>query len=69
MGIRYSTVKKMMKAAGAPRVSTDAVKTMQTYIEEEVRVFVAKLVVVANANGRNTVRAEDFETVARIMEA
>ena len=67
MTIPLSSIRKVMKQAGATRISEEAVKEMQLDVEEFIASRTkAALVIMKNA-GRNTLKAKDLRAVKLIV--
>lgn len=66
--IPFNTVKLAMKRyGGVNRISSDAVFRMRDIVESDITDIMAKLKVIANANGRETIMDCDFDTMERLM--
>ena len=57
----YSSIKKIMKKAGAERSSQEAVKRLKALAEDYASIIARKAVKNAEYSGRRSVRAEDVE--------
>lgn len=56
-----SSIKKLLKKAGALRVSKSAVKRLKALVEDYTLVIARKAVKNAEYSGRKAVKAEDIE--------
>ncbi|MFH1585259.1 MAG: histone [archaeon] len=64
-----TSIKKILKKAGAERVSKSAIKKIKEVVEEQILVIARKSVKNAEYSGRKSVRAEDVEEVLREEES
>lgn len=66
--IPRAPIYRLMKRAGAHRVSDTAVDKVIEYLEEEVKRLTEKAIKVAGRFGRKTVTAEDVVFVLEMVE-
>lgn len=56
-----SPVERLMRSAGAPRVSEDATKALREILEEVAMEISTKAIKIAKHAGRKTLKAEDIK--------
>ena len=61
--IPLATMEKLLKEAGAARVSESAKYTLQTSLSEKAHIISKKAIQFAKHAGRKTVKKEDIELV------
>jgi len=63
-----SSIKKIMKKAGALRISENAVKKLKALTEDYALIIARKAVKNAQHSGRKSVKAEDIEEAIKAEE-
>ncbi|PIU76047.1 histone [Candidatus Pacearchaeota archaeon CG06_land_8_20_14_3_00_35_12] len=63
-----SSIKKIMKKAGALRISENAVKKLKALTEDYALIIARKAVKNAQYSGRKSVKAEDIEEAIKAEE-
>ena len=63
-----ASIKKMLKKAGALRVSKSAIKALKKLIESYALIVARKAVENAKYSGRKTVKAEDIKEAIKAEE-
>ncbi len=64
-GLPLATVERIMRTAGADRISNDAVKAAADRAEELLNTLTKEAVVLSKHAGRKTVTAEDIELASK----
>jgi DNA-binding protein len=64
-GLPLATVERIMRTAGADRISNDAVKAASDRAEELINKLTKEAVVLSKHAGRKTVTAEDIELASK----
>lgn len=67
MTIPLSSIRKVMKQAGATRISEEAVKEMQLDVEEFIASRTKAALIIMKSAGRNTLKAKDLRAVKLIV--
>jgi len=65
--IPLSSIRRVMEKAGAKRVSDEALKEMETQVEEFIAERTRAALVVMTTSGRTTLKARDIRAVKNIM--
>jgi histone H3/H4 len=63
-----SSIKKILKKAGARRISKNAVKKLKQLVEKQALVIARKAVKNAEYSGRKAVKEEDVKEAMKIEE-
>jgi histone H3/H4 len=64
-GLPLATVERIMRTAGADRISNDAVEAASVKAETLIKKLTAEAVILSKHAGRKTVTAEDVELAAK----
>ncbi len=64
-GLPLATVERIMRTAGADRISNDAVKSAADRAEELINTLTKEAVVLSKHAGRKTVTSEDIELASK----
>jgi len=64
-GLPLATVERIMRTAGADRISNDAVKAASDMAEELINKLTKEAVVLSKHAGRKTVTSEDIELASK----
>jgi histone H3/H4 len=61
-------LRRLLKEAGAPRVSDDAAKALASVLEAKTAAIVAEATKIASHAGRRTVLAEDVKLAKKVID-
>lgn len=64
-GLPLATVERIMRTAGAERISNDAVEAASEKAENLLKKLTAEAVILSKHAGRKTVTAEDIELASK----